>query len=90
VADIATESAETVALLTMLRVFCNLEQRDMVAGRVDGTLSDAAEGLSILLGDLAHRVEVIQHKVDQFYALWSGHAPVPHESRPPTGKRGAR
>ena len=74
VAAIATESAETIKLLTMLRVFCNLEQRDMDGGEVDGTLADAAEGLSVLMGDLADRVESIQNKVDQLYAVWPGKA----------------
>jgi hypothetical protein len=80
VAEIAAASAETIALLTMVRVFCNLEQRDMDPDCVDGTLSDAAEGLSVLMGDLAQRVETIQNKVDQFYELWPSSEPAPRES----------
>ncbi len=59
-ADTITDANQAIALLHMLQVFCNIEQRDMTAGMTDGTLSDAAEGLAILLGDLVDRVELIK------------------------------
>jgi hypothetical protein len=68
--DIATETAEVIALLHMVRVFCNLEKRDMDGGAIDGTLSDAADGLAILMGDLAGRVESIKDKATKMYELW--------------------
>ena len=59
---INAEAEEAIALLRMVRVFCHLEQRDATEGQVDGTLSDAAEGLAILMDDLADRVESIKDK----------------------------
>ena len=53
----------------MLQVFCNLEKRDMDHGMVDGTLSDAAPGLSILLFDLAERVEAVKAESAKLYDL---------------------
>jgi hypothetical protein len=67
---IDTEAADTMALLRMLRVFCNLEQRDMPRGDVDGTLADAAKGLAVLMDDLEDRVAAMHVKTTKLWQLW--------------------
>jgi hypothetical protein len=67
--------SRTDALLHMVKVFCTLEERDMRAA-VDGTLSDAAEGLAILMGDLVHRVETIHDNVTKLEDLWARESAV--------------
>jgi hypothetical protein len=75
-ADTIHEDADqVVALLHMVKVFCTLEERDMRAA-VDGTLSDAAEGLAILMGDLVHRVETIHDNVTKLEDLWARESAV--------------
>jgi hypothetical protein len=47
-----------------------MEDREMGPGdELEGTLSDAAEGLSIMMSDLSNRVESIKKKADQLYEL---------------------
>jgi hypothetical protein len=62
---IGEEAEEVIALLQMVRIFCGLEQRDMTGGGSEGSLADAAEGLGVLMGDLAERVEAIKDHVAQ-------------------------
>lgn len=66
------EATKTIALLHMLHVFCNLEQRDITRGCVDGTLSDAAAGLAFLMDDLADRVESIRTQANELFELAGG------------------
>lgn len=66
------ETTKTIALLNMLHVFCNLEQRDITRGCVDGTLSDAATGLAVLMDDLADRVESIKNNANELFELAGG------------------
>ena len=67
---ITTESCETRALLTLVKVFCNLEQRDVTSPVPDSSLADAAEGLAVLMADLERRVDVTQEKVETLAGLW--------------------
>jgi len=67
---LSTEAGETIALLHMVKVFCNLEQRDMTHGALDGTMAAAAEGLAVLMGILADRVESIKDTSRKLYELW--------------------
>ena len=61
---IDNEADQAIALLQMLRVFCNLEERDVTVGEIqpDQSLSDAAPGLAVLLSDIADRIESIKDK----------------------------
>jgi len=63
---------ETVALLHLVEVFCELDDRDVNLNASAGMLSTAADGLQVLMADLATRVVSMQTDATKLFELAAG------------------